>query len=371
MSRHHAALVGMASATLLGCTATPARSTDFRVQLPDQDTFDETAAIEVTIHRGTCDERGEVVHAQTFARDRMGAAPSSLGAGSYTVEAVARDYDCGTLAEGCQPVELPIPEGEALVLTLGAPALTGPGCDAAACTCGGCDCTAESCDVPCPRAGDATACDDLLAGAVFCDGFERAPIDGAWGWIGETNGLVVRDADLVHRGLVSMRAETATSGGIAHVGKSYPRIDAGDVWARAYVYVPASSPVAQINLLHVGEGTSPYDSVAVGLHTPSDVSRANIYASESDRSAQATQAFPLDRWVCVQLHVEVSPAPGGAVHVYIDGEEQITLTGIDTQPSTGIDSLGAGVLWSPDTQPATVLYVDDVAVGTEPLPCDA
>jgi hypothetical protein len=123
MSRPGRALSVIACAAVAACT--PTRSTDFRVELPAGAAFDRTAAIEVTIHSGTCSERRDVVYAHTFARDRAGAVPPTLAAGTYAFEAVARDAACSIVAEGCELVALPLLEyiavGALVGSTLGPP----------------------------------------------------------------------------------------------------------------------------------------------------------------------------------------------------------------------------------------------------------
>ena len=86
-------------------------------------------------------------------------------------------------------------------------------------------------------------------------------------------------------------------------------------------------------------------------------------------SGMATTSFPRDRWFCIQVHIDVASSTG-QYRVSLDGAEVIVGTGLDTQPALGFSRIGVGITWSDATQPLVTVYVDEVAAGRNPIPCD-
>jgi hypothetical protein len=45
-------------------------------------------------------------------------------------------------------------------------------------------------------------------------------------------------------------------------------------------------------------------------------------------------------------------------------------TGIDTLPASGYGAMNAGITYTAGEQAAAEVFIDEVAAGTSPLPCD-
>ena len=78
--------------------------------------------------------------------------------------------------------------------------------------------------------------------------------------------------------------------------------------------------------------------------------------------------FPRDRWVCVALHAVV--ASDGFFEAYLDGQRVARTEDGNTVPATGFTAAEFGVHYVDYRQGPVVVYVDDVAVGTERIGCD-
>lgn len=224
-------------------------------------------------------------------------------------------------------------------------------------------------DAPPPDAGpDESVCDDALSGAVFCDGFEDGAGFAAWDMVGTTDGTVDWVTDRVYRGGGAMRAEITAAGGKARVlSYSVPSLRSGDLWMRAYFYLPSGYAYSGFNLVAFHEETDPWHGMTYAVGS---TARPYIWFDEPyyGESAPAL-AIPRDRWTCLQLHIVLSDT-AGSVRAYVDGALAVSFDAVDTTPAGGYDNMFAGITYAKPTQGNVVVYVDEIAVGTSPLPCD-
>jgi len=211
---------------------------------------------------------------------------------------------------------------------------------------------------------DDTICDEL-SGALFCDGFETALLP----WIARTevDGTVTPSGARVYRGTRALDAETTAASGKASVTATLgAAVRTGDLYARGYFYVPSTLDSEGVSLLYLGESTSPYVGVALQLAADE---RTDVYVGPADRLAAGPRlAIPRDAWVCLQLHLQL--AMRGRVEAWIDGAVTADESLVDTLPAGGIDRLITGIEFSVPTQLSARVYVDEVAVGPSPIPCD-
>ena len=225
---------------------------------------------------------------------------------------------------------------------------------------------AEPPDAGPPDAGpDPTACDDALAGAIFCDGFESDDDFTAWTLPArEVDGVLTRVTDVVYRGEAALRSETTAPSGRAHLSAAIPNTTDGELWARVYAYVPASSDVTHFDILQVREDADPYDGVVVAMRD-----YTFLYVHEISMAAGMAPVATRDTWECYEIQVVVSNT-AGEIRLFIDGAMVVEATGLDTLPPSGFGRFEVGLMYSSSLQPATAVYFDEAAVGTTRLPCD-
>jgi len=212
---------------------------------------------------------------------------------------------------------------------------------------------------------DPTACDDALAGAFLCDGFEVDDGFAAWSpGAEERDGTVRRVTGGAYRGVGALRADSSLPGARAALVHDIPTTTSGALWLRAYVRVPASAEITHFDLLSLREASDPFHGVVVAM-----TDRTFLYVHETS-TAHGMAPLPVrDDWACMELEIQVSDT-AGEIRLYVDGAVEVEATGIDTLPAGGHEQLGVGLLFTGATQGATSVLYDEVAVGTSRLPCD-
>lgn len=61
---------------------------------------------------------------------------------------------------------------------------------------------------------------------------------------------------------------------------------------------------------------------------------------------------------------------GGSVRLSIDGKLVASRANVDTLPAGGYTEIGAGLPWTNGGNPPAEVWVDELIVATEPIPCD-
>lgn len=210
-----------------------------------------------------------------------------------------------------------------------------------------------------------TGCSAELATAIVCDGFETDP--GPWVGRNEHLGTVVGDGLQAARGNRSLHAQTtAGSGHGARYIDTLGPYTSGDLWVRAYVYIPAAAPVSDFTWLSIGESAAPYAGISLGMGT------GNTIGSYSTVSmtyvADAALTLTRDTWTCLELHVAVSDT-AGVIEIYRNGTLAASHTGLDTNPGSGFSGFGVGIDYTDPMQAAMETWVDEVALSRSRLPC--
>ena len=215
-------------------------------------------------------------------------------------------------------------------------------------------------------ASDPTACDDRFTGALFCDGFESGAFD-RWSSVESTSGwsTVVAATTLPYRGGYYLKGDTMWSGFRARVSKSLPAVTSRDVYLRFYASVSAPANTINVPSISVVELGG-----AGGASVRLDASGRTTYAPNmiviNGKGYSSTARPPLYRWNCVQVHLVVDDV-NGAAELSVNGMSVAAATGLDTSPAGGITRLDIGV--NSAQVPCTV-EVDEVVLGTSPIPCD-
>lgn len=252
--------------------------------------------------------------------------------------------------------------------------------------------------VGCGRIGfdaGASRCD--FAGALLCDDFETsggpaltASSSTTWTTIpGASSTLPTWQTQVVHGGQRALQVNVGVGSGLeglTAVLDANAIAVAGRVHARAWFNFPsdtgfppedASDPTSspKMDLFIVGDDDDGpiflTDNHNVRVFNQSDPG----HPSRNDTvppSSTPTTALPQDAWSCIELHVNISPDMGTVEVDFTDlsGNQEIPISGtaLDTSPSGGYTAVSIGKLLPGIGR--GVFYVDDVAVGTLPIPCD-
>lgn len=214
---------------------------------------------------------------------------------------------------------------------------------------------------------DDTACDDLFRSALFCDGFESGSLS-TWWELFTDSGVAEVVADPVYRGSGALGSRTSVTGDrTASITRDFGTHSTGQIYARAYIYVPSSVSVSGLSLLIIGEDADPWHHIGFEI-APDD--RAKIWFDEDQVQYFGSTPVPRDSWFCVQLRIDIANM-NGEVECSIDGESVMTVGGRDTLPSAGYGLLNVGVAFAVPAQEPTTVFVDEVVLDTQPIPCDS
>jgi hypothetical protein len=224
-------------------------------------------------------------------------------------------------------------------------------------------------DAGAPDAGsDPSACDDSLAGAIFCDGFEGDSLVPPWTAMLEVTGSASLDP-MAYRGRGALLANTPM--GPSRGAVIFAAEEAGgegvEIHGRAYYYIPSGPVLTRVTGMLFIEPGDPLEAVGVG---PQFGTTFYVYVGPARMAIASPAAAPVprDRWFCVQFRMVTGVM--GEVEMAVDGTTVVVAKGINTLPMGGIQNLEVGIEYATSTQEAISLYVDEVAVGFAPLPCD-
>jgi hypothetical protein len=216
-------------------------------------------------------------------------------------------------------------------------------------------------------ASDSTAPAACPAAALFCSSFEAADLRDEW-----TTTTIIEDAALertsarVHSGQGALRAESRGPDSAAVVVAAFAAQRTGSLYVRAYVYIGSDWATETMNLFFIGDDPSePF--VGIDLNIADGAVQMFSPQTVPVRST-GTLEIARDRWVCFRVEVAIADV-AGALRVHLDDELALEVTGVDTLPAAGIHLFRAGVDWSSAQASFFEVYLDDIALGSEPVDC--
>jgi hypothetical protein len=383
------------------------------VRLPAGDITERTRAIELALLPGGC--AGQSIGAppqgaaQRVSLRRDGARTSftPASAGTYGVYALARDSACAPVAAGCKDDVQLVPGGSGhIVVSLEAVSGAACGaCDDGVCgpgeldagpDAGGRDGGADGgardggsgdggpADGGPADGGPADGGSDAgppgpcptVSEPIFCDDFEglTAASPGPWsGWrlrpIGSDSEVSpARGPDPVHAGEQAARMYTPEPQAQAAMFRELdPPIAGGNLWIRAFVYVPRDSvdfTFAELSLLYLvppsGDGLSlqlgaDHNSFYLGSGLEDDPGGQRVWALPGS-------GVPRDVWTCVEVHFDIDDL--GSAALYLDGAARGTVDDVDTLSTGGYGRIVLGLERALGDQGPATIYLDDVAIST-------
>jgi hypothetical protein len=152
------------------------------------------------------------------------------------------------------------------------------------------------------------------------------------------------------------------------VTQEFSPVMAGDVFLRAFLYVPDNLPTKTMNILFLGDYATPDPFRGVDVNLEDGALSIYVPASRPDRITSTGMVIPRDRWFCLQLALVVSPNVG-SVTIRVDGEIALEQKNMNTRPAGGIHLLRAGIDWSSGQTDPFNYYIDDLVVDTTSAEC--
>lgn len=201
---------------------------------------------------------------------------------------------------------------------------------------------------------------EAVEGVLACSTFEAD--DPPWTPVVD-RGVIVLDDVEPSGGRKSLHPTVAVGGGKAAWARSLAPVD--HYYARFQLRVPTAADGTGLAVLHLGEAVAPFDGTNVeiaGGNLGVGVATAGVFAYPAP--------VPRDRWVCVELELEVSDTAGHVI-VRADGAPVVDRAGIDTLPAGGFGDVEVGLSYvAPEAASGTTVLIDDLAIASQPLaPC--
>lgn len=212
------------------------------------------------------------------------------------------------------------------------------------------------------------ACKTSLARAIACASFEARDVAAAWTEATILDaGALERTTERAHTGRGALRATSEGAGSVAVVAAEFPPVRSGTLYLRASLYVPSDVATETINIFFVG--STPAPDPFTGIDVNLEDGALQIFSPQLDPARRTGErAIPRDRWFCFRMTLDVSD-DAGAIELFIGEESALRVEAIDTLPPEGVRLLRAGVDWSSAQTSRFEIYMDDIALDDEPLPC--
>jgi hypothetical protein len=206
--------------------------------------------------------------------------------------------------------------------------------------------------------------------ALVCSSFESAQLSDEWPETHIENAAEVARSTLrAHSGEAALRAESRDANSVAVVVARFGALHAGTLYLRAYLYVPDQQPTETMNVFFVGsrpdpDGADPF----VGLDLNLERGALQLYSPQAEPQRQTgSSRIPRDRWFCLRAEIELGLR--AQVSMFVDDQLALHATLIDTAPPEGVSMLRAGVDWSSEQQASFEVFIDDLALATQPIAC--
>lgn len=211
-------------------------------------------------------------------------------------------------------------------------------------------------------------CEGALAGALACSGFEDR--DVAVGW---TQTTIIGSASVehtmaeAHSGRGALRAESSGADSVGVVSADFPAVRSGTLYMRAHLFVPNDVATDTINIFFLGAEPAPDPFTGVDINLEQGVPQ--VFSPQLNPARiDGDFAIPRDAWLCFRAAMRLGD-DDGSIELFVDDERVLLATDIDTLPDDGVRMFRAGVDWSSGQTEPFEMYLDDVALDTEPIAC--
>ena len=209
---------------------------------------------------------------------------------------------------------------------------------------------------------DETACDDVHAGALLCDGFEVGAGFPDW----SMNRGAAYATDPVYRGNYSIVGRSSTTSALAYLYENFGDTTSGEIYTRAYVFLASDQVAESLVLLHFEEGGSPWDYAE--LQIQGGVLRIGARNQTAGFEYVNGPPMPRDRWVCIELGFAIGAT--ATIQLSVDDVPAASLPH-DTTRMRPWRVFYAGITNRGTAQTGEVeLYMDEIVLSRSPIGCD-
>ncbi len=176
-------------------------------------------------------------------------------------------------------------------------------------------------------------------------------------------GAVSVSQEFPYYGDSAFSASQGEPGSFARITQGIPRVVGGQLYLRAWIFVPEDAAVDTLTLFTfngandggleyvlLSDGTLKIEFPSTGTHAISDAS------------------IPRGEWFCLRSRAFVDNV-NGEVDVWVDGERMVSAQGWDTLPGAEIDRISYGIIDTSGEQTGAVVRLDELAAARVPIPC--
>jgi len=185
--------------------------------------------------------------------------------------------------------------------------------------------------------------------------------------VSEVDGMATAIQDCrVHSGSGAIRFTSEAAGKSQVQMPLLSPVNGGALYARWYAFLPSGLSMSQyLIMLELWPGDWAQRVTVEGVGDD----RLEVYQGTTGATlVSAAGTFPRDRWVCLELGLELS-ATAGAASLSADGVQLVAQSSLANLPSSPIDEVVLSAV--PYTDAVGVdLTLDDLVVGTEPIGCE-
>lgn len=209
------------------------------------------------------------------------------------------------------------------------------------------------------------------AEVLFNDGFESGDFN-AWNGTQTTSGdQAVVVSTLPYDGTCHSLFQTSTVSSGTKYAYSYVALTpaTSEVYARAYFYIASGLPLDDNDDRFglIGFEVDGQLQSTFRIHRSSGVDRFNIIGLDGANTVQkSTDAvYPsMNQWFCIEFYIKIHSTKG-EYRAWINGDEQITVTNLDTtRYGTGVTRIRVGLTYTANVQHPVEIYCDCAAIST-------
>ncbi|HEY3497691.1 MAG TPA: hypothetical protein VGK73_23495 [Polyangiaceae bacterium] len=205
--------------------------------------------------------------------------------------------------------------------------------------------------------------------AIFCSGFELPDLS-EWDESVVVNSAQVSQTEALRRsGRGALHASSTAAESAGAVSVEFPRLDAGELFLRVFMYVPGSVDTMTPNVMFIGDVPAPDPFKGVDFNFEAGAPEIFLPENDPNRFTSTLLVIPRDAWFCYQVRLSIAEDEG-AVSISVDGEVALEESGLDTLPEGGVHLLRAGVDWSSKQESRFEIYMDDLVLSSVELPCE-
>jgi hypothetical protein len=212
-------------------------------------------------------------------------------------------------------------------------------------------------------------CQTTYPDALACSQFEDNDLGAGWDDLVETSSAnLERSQDLTHAGDGALHASTSGRTSRAAVVRKFDPLYAGELYIRAYLYVPDALPTQTMNIFFIGDDRPSEDEDdGVDFNLENGAIQAFL-ANETPTRYTGTEPIPRNQWFCFRARVVLSD-DAGSVDAYANEALMLHADGLDTVPDRGVRHFRAGIDWSSEQDDYFEIYMDDLVFDRREIPC--